>query len=111
MVKAVKINDPANQKIALPSHSSIDERERQRLARQHHEWLSYIVGHATGGMILGALVVVALLYFDVNRIATMVFNTSSPGLFILLMVAGFGSTFGMVATGTAIYFKSTESKD
>ena len=85
---------------------------RQRETRDEHwSWIGMIATHAIGGMILGGLVAYFIIHYDINRIGTMLGHSGNRFGFTLLLFAGFASLFGMVASGTAIWFRSIEKKD
>lgn len=82
--------------------------EKERLKIQHKNWINTIIFHSIAGFSMGTLIVISLIWFDVNHIGTMVLSSDKKIAFIALLIAGFGSTFGMAVTGTAIWFKATE---
>jgi len=84
------------------------EQEKERLRLQHKDWINTIIFHSAAGFLFGALAVVAILWLDINGIGSMVANSDRKIAFVVLLVAGFGSTFGMAVSGTAIWFKATE---
>ncbi len=81
----------------------LTEQQKRALTREHWAWIRHIAIHAVGGMVIGGLVVIMILYFDVNRIGTMIGRSENRFWYVALMIAGFASTFGMVASGTAIW--------
>jgi len=87
------------------------EREKERLRLQHKDWIHTIIFHSVAGFLFGTLAVVAILWLDINGIGTMVANSDRQITFVVLLVAGFGSTFGMAVSGTAIWFKATEDTE
>lgn len=89
----------------------MNEREKERLRLQHRDWINTIIFHSVAGFLFGVLAVVAILWLDINGIGTMVANSDKKLTFIALLVAGFGSTFGMAVSGTAIWLKATEEPE
>lgn len=87
------------------------EKEKERLRLQHKDWIGTIIFHSIAGFILGALIVVAIIWLDIKGIGTMLANSDSKIALVTLLVAGFGSTFGMAVSGTAIWFKATEQTE
>lgn len=89
----------------------MSEQEKERLRLQHKDWIGTIIFHSIAGFIMGALIVAAIMWLDINGIGSMIANSDKKIALITLLVAGFGSTFGMAVSGTAIWFKATEQKE
>jgi hypothetical protein len=62
----------------------------------------YISLHGLFGMGLGCCAAMALLFFDVAGLGTLVIESGTPTIAIALLVGGFGLTFGSLAMGSAI---------
>lgn len=90
---------------------STPEKKRQQMRDEHWSWIGTIVTHALGGVILGGIVAFLIIRYDINRIGSMLAHSENRFGFTLLLFAGFASLFGMVASGTAIWFRSLEGKD
>lgn len=87
------------------------QREKDRLHDQHWSWLWTIIVNTGFGMILGVFVAVAILYFDMNRIGTMIEASRYRFGYTFLFLFGFASLFGMIASGTAIWFRATMEEE
>ena len=89
----------------------VSERERQRLVKEHWSWIGMIIEHTAYGIIVGALLVLLLMQFDVSGIGTMIANSEQGlGVTALLMIS-FGLTFGMVGAGIAIWLRAKVGDD
>ena len=89
----------------------INQSERERLANEHRSWMVMIVEQSVLGMIIGTLVAGLIMQFDVNRIGTMIANSSDRFAFTALFMIGFAITFGMVAAGLAIWWRAVMTEE
>ena len=76
---------------------------------EHFDWLKLLFLHAGLGALLGVLVAGALLYFDVAGLWRMISKSDHAFGFVLLLVAGFASTFGSLVVGTRIIMESDDT--
>ncbi|WP_075997617.1 hypothetical protein [Salaquimonas pukyongi] len=85
----------------------MSEAEKERLARQHWDWLGFIALCALGGIALGAVSAWAVLRFDINGIGSMIGRSGNWAEYTALLVGGLASTLGMIAMGIGIMVRST----
>ncbi len=85
---------------------SISEKERQRLHKQHWDWLKFIALCALAGITFGALISLWIINSDLNGFGSLLARSANRVGFTILLVAGFASTFGMVAMGVGITIRS-----
>jgi len=85
---------------------SISEKERQRLHKQHWDWLKFIALCALAGITFGALISLWIINSDLNGFGSLLARSANRIGFTILLVAGFASTFGMVAMGIGITIRS-----
>ncbi len=72
------------------------------------ELVRFLVKHAVIGMGLGAAFVIALLYFDVGKLRTLIMGSPSGWIAAALLVVFVGSTFAAAQMGMAVM---TQPKD
>lgn len=85
----------------------LTERERERLKRQHWDWLKFIALCAFIGGTLGVVTVLGVVRFDVNGIGSMIANSPNRLGYTALLTASFASTFAAIAMGIGIMVRST----
>lgn len=84
----------------------ITDKERARLHKQHWDWLKFIALCALAGVTIGALVSLWIVQSDLNGLGGLLARSPNRIGFTVLLVAGFASTFGMVAMGIGITVRS-----
>lgn len=89
----------------------MSDKEKERLRLQHREWISYIILHSLIGFAIGTAMIIAIFWLDINRLGTIFTNSDNKVTFLVLMISGFGSTFGMAVSGTAMWLKATEDEN
>lgn len=91
-----------------PPPRKITEKERARIRAQHSEWLRHIAIAAIDGILIGFAVGVAIIYFDINGIGTMLGRSDHQIGYTFMLLAGLAHTFGMVSAGMSIWLKATQ---
>ncbi len=89
----------------------LTEREKAALRSQHDDWLRYIVVSAFDGMAIGTAIALALIWFDINGIGSLLANSQHKTGYTLLLVGGLAHTFGMVVAGTAIWLRAVRESE
>ncbi len=87
------------------------ERKRKQIADQHWSWIRMIIEQAAYGIVIGLVCVWLLLFYDINRIGTMIAHSEHRIGFVVLLVSGFSVTFGMAMAGTAIWLRAISRDD
>lgn len=81
-------------------------REKQKIAEDHWSWIWMIVIHTGGGMSLGALTGFLIIHHDIKRIGTMIGKSEYWFGYTFLLMFGFATLFGMIASGAAIWIRA-----
>ncbi len=84
----------------------LSDRERQEIADEHWSWIRMIITHAGIGMVLGALTGFLIIYYDVNRLGTMIAKSEYGTGYALLLMFSFGAFFGSIASGISIWMRA-----
>jgi len=74
----------------------------EKLHAHERDTIRFLLKHLAGGLIGAALLLVAILLFDVGGIGSLVAGSETPVLGVFLMGFGLAVTFGSVAMGIGI---------
>ncbi len=91
--------------------ANITGQERERLNKQHWDWLKFIALCALAGITIGAIISMFIVKSDMNGLGGLLARSPNRIGYTFLLVAGFASTFGMAAMGVGIVARSTMHKD
>lgn len=89
----------------------MSEREKSRIAAQHRSWISMIIMQSGVGAIIGTMLALAVMHYDINRIGSMIASSKDGIGYSLLFIFGFATLFGMVVSGTAIWLRAVSGED
>ncbi|MEL7429956.1 MAG: hypothetical protein AAFN43_08140 [Pseudomonadota bacterium] len=89
----------------------ISEQERVKIREQHKGWLRHMAVGAIDGILVGIVVGLALIGFDINGIGSMLANSKHQLGYTLLLLASLAQTFGMVSAGAAVWLKATQEDE
>ncbi|TWG53731.1 MULTISPECIES: hypothetical protein [unclassified Aminobacter] len=78
--------------------------------RDHREMLMYLAMNAAAGALMGALVAIAIIWFDAGGIGTRIARSSHQIIGTLLLVVPFAAVFGGVVAASAIITMPYEKK-
>ena len=82
---------------------------RERLKKQHRDWIIYLILHSMLGILIGAIIGAALIWFNIAGLGQMVQNSSNPMGYALLLISGFAYTFGLLTVGTGVVIRSRDN--
>lgn len=89
----------------------LSQRERDRIATQHRSWISMIIIQSAVGIVIGTLLALAVMHYDINRIGTMIAGSKDGLAYAALFIFGFATLFGMVVSGTAIWLRAVSGDE
>lgn len=70
--------------------------------RDHIEMLRFMALNAIGGMLIGALTALAIIWLDIGGIGTRMAHSQNPILIVVMLVAPFAFVFGGAAAASSI---------
>ena len=94
-----------------PYQKPLTDLERAVIRGEHFNWLKYIARAALDGMLIGLAVGLAIIFFDINSIGSMLQKSQNQMGYTLMLLGGLAHTFGMVSAGMSIWIKATQEEE
>ena len=94
-----------------PPARKISQRERERLERQHASWIWFIIKCAFFGAALGVIASWLFIEANLNGFGELIARSPNRVGFTALLTLSFASTFGTIAMGVGIMFRSSMMGD
>ncbi|EFL89112.1 hypothetical protein [Ahrensia sp. R2A130] len=86
-------------------------RNRKRIAAQHRSWLHAMAWDSLAGATIGAFIALAMIYFNIANLGSLVAASDRGFAFAALLAAGFAQLFAMAVCATGIWFRATHQPD
>lgn len=106
-----KPSDHPDHAVEAPPQRPMSQRERDQIAAQHRSWISMIILQSAVGIVIGTLLALAVMHYDINRIGTMIAASKDGPAYAALFIFGFATLFGMVVSGTAIWLRAVSEEE
>ncbi len=100
-----------HQKNANRFDKPLTDEDRKQIRAEHFNWLRYIARAALDGALIGLAVGLAVIFFDINGIGSMLHKSQNQTGYTVMLLGALAHTFAMVSAGMAIWIRATQEEE
>ena len=88
-----------------------DDEARAAARTQHRWWVRWIIIDIAVGALIGATIALAIMYFDIANIGSLLGRSQRSWAYGALFIYGFAHLFAMTVCGSGIWFRATRQPE